>query len=73
MEKRKGDTFPPCLTPSLQSKNSEQTFKVEIVELMSLYKFKIKVKHLHFTPRFISLFHNPTLQTLLKACLESTK
>ena len=44
-----------------------------VLDLMSLYKFKIKVKHLPFTPLSMGLFHNSTLQTLSKACLKSTK
>ena len=72
MEKRNGEKCPPCPTPFLQSKNSEQSFELEIFDFMSLYKDKIKVKHLPFTPLVMSLFHKPTLQTMSKACLKST-
>ena len=73
MEKRNGDKFSACLTPFLQSKNSAKPCELEVFGLMSLYKFKIKVKHLPFTPLSMGLFHNSTLQTLSKACLKSTK
>ena len=71
IENSSDDKFSPCLTPVKHGKKADVPSAVVTLDLILWYIFLMNLKHLPLTFVFESLVHNPSLQTVSKACLKS--
>ena len=73
MANKKGERFLSCLTPVKQGKYSDILVPVLILDLMLLFKFLIRFRHLQSILYDVIFCHKPSRHTVLNACLKLTK
>ena len=75
MANKTGERFSSCLTPVKQGKYVDILVPVLILDLMLLYNFLIRFRHLSsILYEYDVIFcHRPSRHTVSNACLKSTK